>query len=150
MKKIPLLATGLAAALACASFASLAQAATLDAHDCWVRAMPPNLPSSGYFSVSNNGDKPATLTAAETPAFGMTMMHKSETKGGTATMSPVDSVDVPAHGSLQFAPKGYHLMLEQPAKPLQIGSTIPLKLTFSDKTTLDVNCAVKPASTVGK
>lgn len=88
MKKIAVLAS----ALVCASFA---QAATLEARDCWVRAMPPNLPSSGYFTVANNGDKPATLTAAETPAFGMTMMHKSESKNGTATMSAVDSVDVP-------------------------------------------------------
>ena len=35
--------------------------------------MPAKLPSSGYFVVSNSGDKPATLTGAETPAFGMAM-----------------------------------------------------------------------------
>ncbi len=136
-------------ALACASFASLSQAATLEASDCWIRAMPPNMLSSGYFKVSNSGDTPATLTNADAPAFGMTMMHKSETKGSTATMSHVETVDVPAHGTLQFAPKGYHLMLEQPSKPLQVGSTIPLSLSFADKTTLKVNCAVKSASTVG-
>lgn len=142
----------LAGVLACASvlpFISAAHAATLEARDCWVRAMPPNLPSSGYFVVANNGDKPATLTAADTPAFNMAMMHKSENKGGTATMSAVDSVDVPAHGTLAFAPKGYHLMLEQPGKPLKVGSTIPLTLSFADKSTLDVSCTVKPASATG-
>jgi copper(I)-binding protein len=143
MKKIAVLA----GALACAS---IAQAATLEARDCWVRAMPPNLPSSGYFTVANNGDKPATLTGAQTPAFGMAMMHKSENKGGTATMSPVDTVDVPAHGTLSFAPKGYHLMLEEPGKPLKVGSTIPLTLSFADKSTLNVSCAVKSAATVGQ
>ncbi|AQG98473.1 copper transporter [Burkholderia sp. KK1] len=143
MKKLAVLA----GALACASFA---QAASLEARDCWVRAMPPTLPSSGYFTVANNGDKPATITAAATPAFGMAMMHKSETKNGTATMSHVESVDVPAHGTLSFAPKGYHLMLEEPGKPLKVGSTIPLTLTFADKSTLDVNCAVKSAATVGQ
>jgi len=135
---------------ALATFMSTAHAATLEARDCWVRAMPPNLPSSGYFLVTNNGDKPATLTAADTPAFGMSMMHKSENKGGTATMSPVDAVDVPAHGTLQFAPKGYHLMMEEPGKPLKIGSTIPLTLTFADKTTVKVDCAVKSPATVGQ
>ncbi|KND61898.1 Copper metallochaperone [Candidatus Burkholderia verschuerenii] len=124
-------------------------AATLDAHDCWVRAMPPSLLSSGYFVVSNNGDKPATLTAASSPAFGMTMMHKSENKGGTATMEMVSSVDVPAHGALEFKPKSYHLMMEQPPKALQVGSTIPLQLTFADKSTVDLKCAVKSAATVG-
>ena len=133
-------------ALACASFA---HAATLEARDCWIRAMPSTLPSSGYFTLANNGDKTVTLTGADTPAFGMAMMHKSENKGGTATMSPVDSVDVPAHGTLSFAPKGYHLMLEQPGKPLKVGSTIPLTLSFADKSTLDVSCTVKPASATG-
>ncbi|KND56328.1 Copper metallochaperone [Candidatus Paraburkholderia kirkii] len=142
MKKIAVLA----GALACAS---IAHAATLEGRDCWIRAMPPNLPSSGYFIVANNGDTPATLTGAQTPAFGMTMMHKSENKGGTATMSPVDSVDVPAHGTLSFAPKGYHLMLEEPGKPLKVGSTIPLTLSFANKSTLEVNCAVKSAAATG-
>jgi periplasmic copper chaperone A len=124
-------------------------AATLDAHDCWVRAMPPSLPSSGYFVVSNNGDQPATLTAAHSPAFGMTMMHKSEMKSGTATMEMVSSVAIPAHGTLEFKPKSYHLMMEQPSKALQVGSTIPLQLTFADKSTVDLQCAVKSAATVG-
>ncbi|KMZ12009.1 Copper metallochaperone [Candidatus Burkholderia humilis] len=137
-------------ALTCASIASLAQAAPFEARDCWVRAMPPNLPSSGYFTVTNNSDKPATLTGVDMPAFGMSMMHKSDTKNGTASMSPVDTIDVPAHGALQFAPKGYHLMLEEPAKPLQVGSTIPLTLSFADKRTVKVDCAVKSASSTGK
>ncbi|WP_250525880.1 copper chaperone PCu(A)C [Caballeronia sp. GAWG2-1] len=145
MKKIAVLFS----ALTCASFATLSHAAPLEARDCWVRAMPPNLPSSGYFTLANNGDKAVTLTGVDTPAFGMAMMHKSDTKSGTATMAPVDAVDVPAHGTLQFAPKGYHVMLEQPGKPLKIGSTIPLTFSFADKSTLDVSCAVKSAATVG-
>ncbi|CAH2810576.1 MAG: Copper metallochaperone, bacterial analog of Cox17 protein [uncultured Caballeronia sp.] len=139
MKRI----TVLAGALACAS---IAQAATLEARDCWVRAMPSSLSSSGYFTVANNGDKPATLTGVQTPAFGMAMMHKSENKGGTATMSPIDTVDVPPHGTLSFAPKVYHLMLEEPGKPLAVGSKIPLTLSFADKSTLQVSCVIKSAS----
>jgi copper(I)-binding protein len=64
-------------------------------------------------------------------------------------MSPVDSVDVPPHGTLSFAPKGYHLMLEEPGKPLKVGSTIPLTLSFADKSTLNANCEVKSPATVG-
>lgn len=142
----------LAGALLCAFTAQAAHAAppaALSVSDCWIRAMPPNLPSSGYFVVTNNGDKPASLTGAETPAFGMAMLHKSESNGSTATMSHVDAAEVPAHGTLRFAPKGYHLMLETPGKPLKIGSTIPLSLTFADQSTITTNCAVKPASALG-
>jgi len=148
MKKRTLIRAGLLAVSAAAF--SNAQAATLTAHDCWIRLMPASLPSSGYFVVSNNGDKPATLTGAETPAFGMAMLHKSSSNGSTSTMAMVDSAEVPAHGTLAFAPSGYHLMLEDAPKQLKVGTTIPLKLTFSDQSTIDTQCAVKPASTVGK
>ena len=148
MKKQTLIRAGLLAVSAVAF--SNAQAATLTAHDCWIRLMPASLPSSGYFVVSNNSDKPATLTSAETPAFGMAMLHKSSSNGSTSTMAMVDSAEVPAHGTLAFAPSGYHLMLEDAPKPLKVGTTIPLKLTFSDQSTIDTQCAVKPASTVGK
>ena len=148
MKKQTLIRAGLLAVSAVAF--SNTQAATLTAHDCWIRLMPASLPSSGYFVVSNNGDKPATLTGAETPAFGMAMLHKSSSNGSTSTMAMVDSADVPAHGTLAFAPSGYHLMLEDAPKPVKVGTSIPLKLTFSDQSTIDTQCAVKPASTLGK
>jgi copper(I)-binding protein len=142
MKNIALVAT----TLLCVP---LAHAANLEVRDCWIRTMPPNVPSSGYFVVANNGDKAASLTGVETPAFGMAMLHKSENNGGTATMSHVDAAEVPAHGTLRFAPKGYHVMLEEPAKPLKIGSTVPLTLTFADRTRVDTTCTLKPASALG-
>ncbi|AME24525.1 MAG: copper chaperone PCu(A)C [Pseudomonadota bacterium] len=148
MKKFTLIHAGFIAMSAMA-FTS-AQAATLTAHDCWIRLMPASLPSSGYFVVSNDGDKLATLTGAETPAFGMAMLHKSSSNGSTSTMAMVDSADVPAHGTLAFAPSGYHLMLEDAPKPLKVGTTIPLKLTFSDQSSISTQCAVKAASTLGK
>jgi periplasmic copper chaperone A len=148
MKKFSMIQVGIMTA--CAILASAAQAAPLEAHDCWVRLMPASLPSSGYFVVSNSGDKPATLTGAETPAFGMAMLHKSTSNGSTSTMSMVDSAKVPAHGTLAFAPSGYHLMLEDAPKPLKPGTTIPLKLTFSDQSSIETTCAVKPPSTLGK
>jgi copper(I)-binding protein len=149
MKKLTLIHTGI---LTISVFlaASNVQAATLTVHDCWIRSMPSSLPSSGYFVVSNDGDQPATLTGVDTPAFGMAMLHKSTSNGSTSTMSEVTSAEVPAHGTLAFAPSGYHLMLEDAPKPLKVGTTIPLTLTFSDHSTIATTCAVKPASTLGK
>lgn len=150
MKKITAPFTTLCATLLGALLgAPLAHAASLSVSDCWIRSMPPNLPSSGYFTVSNDGDAPASLVGAETPAFGMAMLHKSESNGSTATMSHVASAEVPAHGTLRFAPKGYHLMLEDASKPLKVGSTIPLSLTFADHSKVSTTCTVKPASALG-
>jgi periplasmic copper chaperone A len=137
------------AALAALVFTSYAHAATLEVRNCWIRSMPANLPSSGYFVVANNGDQPATLTDVQTPAFGMAMLHRSESNGSTSTMSHVASAEVPAHGTLAFAPSGYHVMLEDAPKPLKIGSTIPLTLTFSDHSSVAATCTVKPPSALG-
>lgn len=112
--------------------------------------MPPNLPSSGYFVIANDGDTPVTLTGADTPAYGMAMLHRSESNGSTATMSHIAAADVPAHGTLSFAPKGYHLMLENAVEPVKVGSTVPLSLTFADKRHVDTTCVVKPASALSR
>jgi len=127
-----------------------AQAASMRVEQCWVRAMPAQVPSAGYFTLHNDGDTLRTLTGVATPAFGMAMMHRSESNGSMATMAPVASVPVPAHGSLSFAPKGYHVMLEQPAQPLKVGGTLPLTLRFDDGSSVTENCAIKAAAAMGE
>jgi periplasmic copper chaperone A len=140
-------------AVACLAWnaqAAQTQAAGVQVEQCWVRAMPASIPSAGYFTLRNNGDQPAALTDVATPAFGMAMMHRSESNGSMSTMQMVSSVPVPAHGSVSFAPSGYHVMLEQPAKQLQIGATLPLTLSFADGSSVSANCAIKSAATLGQ
>src|SRR5689334_14258480 len=73
----------------------------------WFRALPAHLPAGGYFELRNMGKWPVTLTGAESSACGMLMLHKSEEKSGMGSMADVTSVDVPAKGTLKFAPGGY-------------------------------------------
>ncbi|PPB82019.1 MULTISPECIES: copper chaperone PCu(A)C [Mycetohabitans] len=113
---------------------------------CWVRTMPATLPSSAYFTIKNDADKPVSLKDVDAPAFGMVMMHRTQSNGSTSRMVHVDAVDVPAHGTLQFAPGGYHVMLEQPKSTLKVGTTIPLTLDFGAAGKLDVQCELRPAS----
>ncbi|MCG1017286.1 copper chaperone PCu(A)C [Mycetohabitans sp. B4] len=113
---------------------------------CWVRTMPATLPSSAYFTIRNNADKPVSLLGVDALAFGMVMMHQTQSNGSTSRMVHVDAVDVPAHGTLQFAPGGYHVMLEQPKSTLKVGTTIPLTLDFGAAGKLDVQCELRPAS----
>ncbi|WP_337691121.1 copper chaperone PCu(A)C [Mycetohabitans sp. B46] len=113
---------------------------------CWVRTMPTTLPSSAYFTIKNDADKPVSLQDVDTPAFGMVMMHQTRSNGSMSRMVHVDAVGVPAHGTLQFAPGGYHVMLEQPKRALKVGTTIPLTLDFGAAGKLDVQCELRPAS----
>jgi copper(I)-binding protein len=140
----------LLAALLCGSSmqAFAGAAATASVSDCWIRALPGDLPSGGYFKASNSGDQPVNLVGVGTDAFGMAMLHQTQSQGSTSSMAMVDQVAVPAHGSLVFAPGNYHVMLEHPKQPLKIGTTIPLTFSFSDGEKVTTACMVKSAGTM--
>ncbi|WP_126284016.1 copper chaperone PCu(A)C [Burkholderia stagnalis] len=143
--------------LASSAFALLAlqapvahSASPVQVDACWIRAMPPTLPSSGYFTVKNDGDAPVTLIGIDTPAFGMAMLHETRTSGSTSKMVHVESVEVPAHGSLTFKPKSYHAMLEQPRQAVTPGTKVPLTLHFGDDLAVPATCDVKAPSFSGQ
>ncbi|PRG05507.1 copper chaperone PCu(A)C [Burkholderia ambifaria] len=125
-------------------------ASPVQADACWIRTMPATVPSSGYFTLKNDGDKPVTLTSIDTPAFAMAMIHETQTAGSTAKMVHVDAVDVPAHGTVTFKPKSYHVMLEEPRQPVAPGAKVPFRLHFADGSTVSVTCDAKAPSYAGQ
>lgn len=94
--------------------------------DGWFRALPPSVPSGGYFTLRNTGTKPLTLTDVETPACGMVMMHKSSNGG----MEHVMSLEVAAGETVTFAPGGYHLMCMDARPALKPGARVPVTFHF--------------------
>jgi copper(I)-binding protein len=149
MKSIlnPLCAFALCAA---AVPALAAPPSTTSVSDCWVRAMPGDLPSGGYFKLTNAGNEPVDLVGVKSDAFGSAMMHETQSQGSTSTMAMVDKVSVPAHGFVAFAPGGYHVMLEQPKAPLKVGSRIVLTFALSDGHAISSECSVKSPATMGQ
>ena len=115
----------------------------VSARDCWVRLLPGGVPSAGYFTIENSGGQPVSLTGVRSDAFGMAMLHQtSQDQQGRMSMSAVHDVPVPAMGRLAFAPGGYHVMLEKPAKPLHVGDRIALTLLFGNEA-LTTQCDVR-------
>lgn len=77
----------------------------------WVRLSPnKDTPSAGYF-VAHGGDAGVQLRGVMTDYALKVEMHESVSEGGVMKMKPVESVDVPAKGSVAFAPGGKHLMI---------------------------------------
>tara|TARA_R100000306_G_C4382225_1_gene146057 strand:- start:7893 stop:8801 length:909 start_codon:yes stop_codon:yes gene_type:complete len=114
---------------------------------CWIRALPNNLPSAAYFKLQNHSTDRIVLTGAQSKAFGKVMLHANKTMNGMATMVHADNIEIPAGASLEFAPGGYHVMLEEPASELQIGKSVPIKLLFGDNPPMTTSCEIKsPAS----
>ena len=105
----------------------------------WIREAPPGVEVlGGYFTLENLTAKPLTLTAVSSPDFGSVMMHETVQQSGQESMQEVAKIDVPAHGSVEFKPGGYHLMLMQPKKNLGAGDTVTLMLAFSDGSELAI------------
>lgn len=83
-----------------------------------MQVLLPSRPAAGYFTLENRASTPLTLVGASAPDCQTLTLHESVTEGGTARMKAVASLPVPAHGSVSFAPGGYHLMCMQPSGAL--------------------------------
>ncbi len=114
----------------------IAQAASpaLTVSKPWMRYLLPSLPAAGYMTLRNFGNADAVLTGAASPACGMLMLHKSQDDSGMAMMMDMQTISIPANGSVTFAPGGYHLMCMQPK--MKIGDRLPVTLHFQDGTSL--------------
>jgi copper(I)-binding protein len=112
----------------------------------WMRFIIKTRPAAGYFTLRNDGDTAKELTGAASSACGMLMMHQSKQEDGVDKMLPVKSVAVPAHGSVEFAPGGYHLMCMSPTNTMAIGAQVPVTLRFSDGASVTASFPVKGPS----
>lgn len=102
-------------------------------------------PAAGYFTLHNDTGAAVTLTGAASPACGTLMLHQSENVNGVEKMLPVTSIAVPAHGTLTFAPGGYHLMCMSPSDGVAVGHKVPVTLKFANGTRTSADFPVQGA-----
>ncbi len=121
--------------------------AQVKVEDCWIRALPGQLPSAGYFKVRNESDQAIALTGVRSEAYGHAMLHATREEGGMSRMVHADAIDVPAGGEFAFTTgNGYHIMLEGAKRPLEVGASETLVFLFDRGGPLPVSCAVKAPS----
>ena len=116
--------------------------ATFAVSDVWSRAMPPTAPTGAvYFTLQNPTGENDRLIGASTPRAARAELHTHVQQGELMSMQKVESVDLPANGTLQFKPGGHHVMLFKMTQPLKAGETFPLKLQFekAGEVALEVN-----------
>lgn len=111
----------------------------------WIRMIIPQRPAAGYFTLVNDGDTPRDLVGAASPGCGSLMLHQTTHAGGVDQMSMVASIPVPAHGSVAFAPGGYHLMCMSPSAGVRPGSSVPVTLSFADGASITADFPVRSA-----
>lgn len=117
---------------------------SVNASHVWIRQAPPGISVlAGYFLLHDLTDKPLELESVTSPDFASVQMHRSFMKDGQEQMEPVPSVTLPAHGSVEFKPGDYHLMLMQPKRNLFAGDVVTLTLEFSDGSELTLMAPVR-------
>lgn len=122
-------------------------AGTVEFHDARIRLLPGDRPLAGYVTVVNNSAVQVTITGADSPDFGMVMLHRSLEKNGQSTMGHVDQLPVASGATLHFEPGGYHLMLMQARRQLAVGDSVPITINFADGSHHKVTFIVRGATT---
>ena len=116
--------------------------------DPWVRTTTNDV-SAGYLRVESNGAAD-TLVSAKANITQMVQLHEVVTEGASSKMQPKEGgFPVPAGGTVELKPGGFHIMLMDLTKPLKEGDNVELELTFEKAGTVKVTAPVRPAPAMG-
>ncbi len=97
---------------------------------------------AGYMVITNHSDQPDVLTAVHAE-FPRVMMHDTEITDGVARMFHVETIEVPAHGSISFQPGGKHIMfMGLNGDPFEAGEMVQATLVFENAGDVDVEFKV--------
>ena len=98
----------------------------------WARATA-GMATAGaaYMTLNNTGATADRLIEASSPVAAKTEVHTHIIEGDIMRMRPVDGVELPPGGSVDFQPGGLHVMLIGLTGPLQEGESFPLTLNFA-------------------
>jgi len=114
--------------------------------EAWVR-LPAvaGQPAAAYFTIQG-GRSAKTLVRMESALATKAEMHRNMPgMAGMTSMAPLDHVDLPAGGTVQFKPGGNHAMLFGLDPQVKPGTAVPIRFGFSDGTTAEAEAKTVPA-----
>lgn len=110
----------------------------------WVReAGQTDRASGGYLVIENKSNQPAKLVAAQIEGVGVVEMHLAKMVDEKMSMEKVESITIPANGSIELKPGSYHLMLFKMTKALEAGTKALVTLRFASGVTKTVPAEVR-------
>jgi hypothetical protein len=122
----------------------LVNAAPLEFENARIPEAPPGARAmAAYMKVINSDKQTRSITEISSNEFGKVEMHQSIVENGVARMQAMETLQIPAQGSIELAPGGMHLMLLEPKKHYMAGELIVLYLTESDGTEHSLVITVK-------
>ena len=113
--------------------------------DPYARATPPKAPvAGGYMKIVNKGSQPDRLIGGSAPFAGKVEVHEMAMQGDVMKMRELaDGLVIPAGGSVDLKPGGYHLMFMKLKTPLKAGEKRKATLIFQKAGKVDVTFDVR-------
>jgi periplasmic copper chaperone A len=109
------------------------------------RAMLPGAKvGGGYLKITNNGAADRLVSVTSDRAAEV-QIHEMKMDSGIMTMRELkDGVAIPANGTVELKPGGFHLMFMNVTQPFKEDEMVKATLTFEKAGTVEVEFAVGP------
>lgn len=132
------------------AFAADVTAGNLTLSGAWTRATPPRARAGGGFLTIANSGEADRLVSVSSPVSTRTEIHEMAVQDGVMKMREMaDGVEVPAGGTLELRPGGYHVMFLELTGPLKEGESVPVTLTFEKAGTVEMSLSVEKMGAKG-
>ncbi len=133
------------------SAASVSDESKVLIRDGWVQEGPPSQKiTAAYMVIENQTNADIALRSASTEVAETVELHKMELVDGMMNMHRVETIDIPAGGTAELKPGGYHLMVIGLRKELKEGDKVKITLEFSGDLRRTITIPVKPRSAMVK
>ena len=118
--------------------------AELKIDHAWVKKAPPVVPMRvAYFTFINTSSTPITITKITSPQFSAIEAHETVYQNNMYSMKALDTLTIAPHETLNFKPKGKHLMLMLPTQDISSLTAIQLNFHYAPNKTLSINAPIK-------
>jgi copper(I)-binding protein len=110
----------------------------------WSRATPGGAKvGAGYLVIENKGDEADRLTGGSSPIAKSVEVHSMVMEGDMMKMRKLDSLEIPAGGSVALKPGGNHIMFLGLEEPIEEGKPFTATLTFEKAGEVEVEFKVE-------
>jgi periplasmic copper chaperone A len=113
----------------------------------WAKAMLPGQPvGGGYLTVENTGAEADRLVSVTSAASPDVEVHEMKMQGDVMKMRQLtDGLEIPAGGTVELKPGGFHLMFMSVPEPFKEGGMVKVKLKFEKAGEVEVTLPVEAA-----
>lgn len=117
----------------------------------WTRATPGGAKvAGGFLTVRNTGTEADRLIGGTFPNAPRVEVHEMAVIDGTMRMREVrGGIEIPAGGSVQLRPGGFHMMFMELSQPVRTGAPVRGTLVFQKAGSVEISYDVAPVGAPG-